>query len=438
MNQMNFARRFALVASGLLAASQLRGASVVTSVSDSGPGSLRTIVAAAPAGATVTFASALSGQTILLSSGEVPLTNSLTIDASALAAGITVNGGAASRAFNLGGSANITLIGLTITNCTTADTGGALYSSPGSALHISRCTFTGNSGLEGGAILVDGLLQVDDSTFYGNNGGYGGALQCRNTTTLTHCTISENNGPYGGGGVYNKLTTLTIDNCIIAGNTSSFGGADIYSQLAALVYTNANLIQYVTHDNPSASDVGPAPLTGAPVLLPAGNYGGPTPTMPPNFGSPAIDAGGPTSLTVDQRGLPRDVGAHPDLGAVELQAAEAFYNPVQSLSDSGPWTLRGAIAGVPSGSDISFVPSLTGQVITLTSSALLVNNNLTITGLGATNLAISGNNARPVFNIGSGFTVNISGLTVRNGMAAAGTNSDATNGPGGAGAREGA
>lgn len=142
-------------------------------------------------------------------------------------------------------------------------------------------------------------------------------------------------------------------------------------------------------------------------------------------------------LTVDQRGLPRTVGAHPDLGAVELQTTEFFYNPVQSKADSGPWTLRAAIASVSSGSNITFVSNLSGQTISLTSGALLINENLTITGLGATNLAISGNNARQVFNIGGGTTVNISGLTIRNGQAGNGTNSFAANGPGGAGASGG-
>jgi len=439
MNLKNLACLAVLIASICLATSSLLAANVVTTANDTGAGSFRLVVADAPAGATVTFASGLSGQTILLASGEVAINSTVTIDASALAGGLILNGGDANRAFNLGGSAKVTLIGLTVTNCTTADAGGALYSSPGSTLHISRCTFAGNSGLEGGAILVDGTLLMDNSTFFGNNGGYGGALQCRYTSFLTNCTLSGNSAPSGGGGIFNKNTTLTLNNCIISGNVAAYtaSGADIYSQNAALVYVNANLVQAVQHDNPSAADIGPVPLTSAPNLFPPGNFGGPTLTMPPQFGSPAIDAGGSTGLTIDQRGLTRPVGAHPDLGAVELQAGEAFYNPVLSSADSGPWTLRGAILGVPSGSLITFATNLTGQTITLTSTELDVNNNVSITGLGATNLAISGRNAMRAFNIGSGYTVNIFGLTIRNGQAANGTNSYATNGIGGAGANGG-
>ena len=62
-----------------------------------------------------------------------------------------------------------------------------------------------------------------------------------------------------------------------------------------------------------------------PLLSPLGNYGSPTPTMPPQAGSPAIDAGsnalatGPdeSRLTTDQRGVPRIFNEIVDVGAVE-------------------------------------------------------------------------------------------------------------------------
>jgi hypothetical protein len=185
----------------------------------------------------------------------------------------------------------------------------------------TRCTLTGSSGLEGGAILNDGTLLMENSTLTGNNGTYGGALQCRYFTTLNNCTITGNSAGNGGGGVFNKYYTLTNNNCIIAGNTPVMAGSDLYSQLAALVYVNTNLIQSILEDRPSAADIGLAPLTGNPLLAPLGNYGGPTQTMPPLGGSPAIDAGGPTALTIDQRGFPRVSGLAPDLGAVEAQVA---------------------------------------------------------------------------------------------------------------------
>ena len=87
---------------------------------------------------------------------------------------------------------------------------------------------------------------------------------------------------------------------------------------------------------------------------------------------------------------------------------------VTSTADNGAGTLRTAIASTASGDTIQF--SLTyPATITLTSGLLEINKNLTISGPGAANLAISGNNASQVFQIDSGATVSISGLTIENG-----------------------
>jgi hypothetical protein len=79
--------------------------------------------------------------------------------------------------------------------------------------------------------------------------------------------------------------------------------------------------------------------------------------------------------------------------------------------------LRQAILSSSSGDTINFDPSVNGQTILLTSGQLLIDKNLTITGPGANLLVVSGNLASRVFNIGSGFEVTISGLTISSGRA---------------------
>ena len=93
---------------------------------------------------------------------------------------------------------------------------------------------------------------------------------------------------------------------------------------------------------------------------------------------------------------------------------------VTNANDSGPGSLRQDIANAASGQTITFSNSLRGQTITLTSGELDVTNNITIQGLGASQLAVSGDGSNRVFQISGGASVTISGLTITDGLAADG------------------
>lgn len=95
---------------------------------------------------------------------------------------------------------------------------------------------------------------------------------------------------------------------------------------------------------------------------------------------------------------------------VPADPAIAATITVTNLNDSGPGSLRQALAEASDGDTIDF--SVVGTII-LTSGELKINKNLTITGSGKENLAISGNDASRVFYIFD--TVSISGLTIKNG-----------------------
>ncbi len=92
-----------------------------------------------------------------------------------------------------------------------------------------------------------------------------------------------------------------------------------------------------------------------------------------------------------------------------------------------PGSLRGAIALAPSGGTIVFAPSLAGKTITLTHGELLLDKNLTISGLGANSLTISGNSQSRVFEVASGRTVSLSGLTITSGQAKGGNGGNIEN-----------
>jgi predicted outer membrane repeat protein len=108
----------------------------------------------------------------------------------------------------------------------------------------------------------------------------------------------------------------------------------------------------------------------------------------------------------------------PKLGveALEDRSVPATI-PVTSLLDDGTaGTLRAAIAQANENADSDLIDlgGLTGT-ITLTAGQLTVAHDLTIAGPGAGQLAVSGNHASRVFEIASGVTASISGLTIRDG-----------------------
>jgi len=80
-----------------------------------------------------------------------------------------------------------------------------------------------------------------------------------------------------------------------------------------------------------------------------------------------------------------------------VQSAGAKLLIVLNNNDIGTGSLRQAIADAASGDTINFDPSVTGTI--LLASTLDIANNLTINGLGASILSVSGNNACGVFNI---------------------------------------
>lgn len=156
-------------------------------------------------------------------------------------------------------------------------------------LTVTNSTFSNNSF----GIMNFGTLTVRNSTFSGMRAS---AILNDSTLTMTSSTVSGN---YAGI-TYDEHTTaprsLTIGNSIVAGNPyGNLGGP--------------------------FTDLGYNLTSGDPKLGALGTYGGPTPTMLPLAGSPAIDRGGTAANgcpATDQRGIKRPQGAACDIGAVEV------------------------------------------------------------------------------------------------------------------------
>jgi hypothetical protein len=109
--------------------------------------------------------------------------------------------------------------------------------------------------------------------------------------------------------------TLTVDNCAFSNNTGNNPGAPMQCQATAT--GGANLQFPKTHASGGAPDTAcVAGITFAdPMLAALGANGGPTPTMLPQVGSPALGIGQACPAT-DQRGVTRPSAACTS-GAVE-------------------------------------------------------------------------------------------------------------------------
>jgi hypothetical protein len=366
----------------------------------------------------------------------------------------------------LGGTSGVSTMGSGGTGG--AGLGAGIYNA--GTLGLTNCTFSGNAatGGTGGA----GSFGSNQSGGPGVAGS-GGGIYNVGTLGLTACTLSGNsatggtggtggsgggNGGSGGngtgGGLVQASGSVTVRNTIIAGNTSAggAGGAGLSSgspgtaagpDVSGAVTTSGYDLIGKTD---GSTGWGASDLTGTiaaplnPGLGPLANNGGSTPTMALGVASPGTDKGNSFGLTTDQRGQPRPFdnpnianasgGDGSDIGAFERQTITGSTISVLNTNDSGAGSLRQAIALVLSGDTIVFDPSVT-NTITLSSGELLISQSLTIVGPGATNLAVSGNNASRVFEI-TNATVSISGLTISNGRAQ-GTNSTGpsiTGGPG--------
>src|SRR5207248_1139069 len=126
-----------------------------------------------------------------------------------------------------------------------------------------------------------------------------------------------------------------LTNALIAGNRRSINGEpggterDVFGAVTGrgnLIGVSSGLAGIV--DGTDGNHAGTAAVPIDPKLGPLQDNGGPTPTLAPLPGSPALDAGVDAASTTDQRGgsYLRKYGAAVDAGAYEVQ------NPALSVA----------------------------------------------------------------------------------------------------------
>jgi hypothetical protein len=333
----------------------------------------------------------------------------------------------------------LAMTGATISDNNTTYAGGICLIN-GANGTLTDCNISGNIAQTGGGVEVSGknsTLTMTGCSVSENSAtelpgeqltGGGGILETGGSTILINCTVSGNSTGNGGGGMAATGGSATLINCTVSGNSASTGGGvDVYSE------ASATLVNTIVAGQTSGGDVagsytdgGGNLVGGNPLLAPLGDYGGPTPTMPPLPGSNAIGGGttGTGVPTTDQRGFARGVSI--DIGAFQTQGTTLLVNVTSDGVGSGlgQLSLRQAVnlADVQTtGDSISFDPSVFGttpQIIDLTDGPLSLSDaaKTTIAGPGASLLTISGQSQSRVFDIAGGSAA-LSGMTITGGLA---------------------
>ena len=238
----------------------------VTSAADDGTaGTLRSQVAAALSGGTITFDTSVTNVVLLL--GEITIDKTLTIIGNGSTT-TTVDGNANGRIFNVT-TGNFILNGLKLTNGL-ADNGGAIQITGANVILnnilINNSRANGILG-SGGAVLV-GLganFAANDSTFSGNiSNRAGGAIEATaaTTTTLVNVDLTGNNTGVapatanpGNGGAFHitGAGTVTITGGTLSNNVAAAEGGGLWNGAGNMIILGttitANTASGVASDN---------------------------------------------------------------------------------------------------------------------------------------------------------------------------------------------
>jgi hypothetical protein len=213
-------------------------------------------------------------------------------------------------------------------NTVSHDEGGGIYN--GSDLIITNSSLIGNTATgggpsdgDGGGIYNDSELSAANDTFSANVAYYGGAIyNDSDPTNIFNSTIAANvaREANGGGGIYNGVESPPGDievstvGSIWANNSPDQCAGDGGSE-----YDPDSGGHNLSSDR-SCGFSSPVDFVNTAAKLGAlANNGGPTETIEPESGSPAIGGGGAVCPDVDQRGVAVPSSQPCDIGAVFVE-----------------------------------------------------------------------------------------------------------------------
>jgi hypothetical protein len=345
-------------------------------------------------------------------------------------------------------------------------------------LTVTNSTIAGNTADQNGGILNAGTLSVTNSTFYGNSGGgiynQGGVASAKNTLIAKGSTGSNCAGsPFAAGSSSNLDDDgscsggFARSSTLLLGTLGNYGGG---TQTVPLLPNSAAIdagdpASCPSQDQRGVSRVGPCDVgayesrgfvltktsgddqttfVNIAFAIPLALSVTSSNSEPVNggqliFAAPSSGAStSPTiySATIASGSVSRGVTANSVVGSYNIIASargavSATFSltntacspkavTVANANDSGPGSLRQAIADVCAAGTITFDPTYFAVARTIALAApLVVDKSLSIDGAGVVAPTISGGNATRVFVVSSG-GVTLNRLSISNGSSGEG------------------
>jgi hypothetical protein len=315
-----------------------------------------------------------------------------------------------------------------VDNSTQNGDGAGLFLTSGGSLQLTGSIIADNvaSSLGGGIAAFGssggGDIAIANTTIARNSADQGGAIHANNVRmNIVNTTIAANSAVSYFAGIEHRGSagSLALTNTIIANDPQTASGNCGYRDGATSTNGGGN-IQF------PGTTCGEDILTTDPLLLSLADNGGPTWTMSPGAGSPAIDGGVATNCpATDQRGVARpadgdgDGNALCDSGAYEVEAGQPPPAADNVVGDGTPasCTEEALRAAVMRSGTITFNCGEAHHTIVVSDDVVIAHDTV-IDGGGSEQggrITLSGGDATRVLFVETGVSLTLRNLTIANG-----------------------